>query len=135
MNLAAAVIPFLGVLAGAVLLWRRFLGPRDLAIFTVMYLLTAIGVTVGFHRLLTHRAFETRRWLRYTLAILGSMSLQGPVIDWVADQPRHLGGVLDADAAQKAARFVRMCTRSGCPSSCSWTRLASCPDRARRNTV
>jgi stearoyl-CoA desaturase (delta-9 desaturase) len=85
-NIAAVVIPFLGVILAAVLLWNRFLGPRDLAIFAVMYLLTAIGVTVGFHRLLTHRAFETHRWLRYTLAILGSMSLQGGVIDWVASK-------------------------------------------------
>src|SRR5271167_3859638 len=58
-NIAAVVIPFLGVLAAAVLLWNRFLGARDLAIFAVMYMLTAIGVTVGYHRLLTHRAFQT----------------------------------------------------------------------------
>ena len=88
-NIAAVVIPFLGVLAGAALLWNHFLGPRDLAIFGVMYVLTAVGVTVGFHRLLTHRAFQTRRWLRYTLAVFGSMSVQGPVIDWVADHRKH----------------------------------------------
>jgi stearoyl-CoA desaturase (delta-9 desaturase) len=88
-NIAAVVTPFLGVIATAVLLWDSFLGPRDLVIFAVMYVLTALGVTVGFHRLLTHRAFETKRWLRYTLAVLGSMSLQGPVIDWVADHRKH----------------------------------------------
>jgi stearoyl-CoA desaturase (delta-9 desaturase) len=88
-NIAAVVIPFLGVLAAAVVLWHRLLGPRDLAIFAVMYALTAIGVTVGFHRLLTHRAFQTRAWLRYTFAVLGSLSLQGPVIDWVADHRKH----------------------------------------------
>jgi stearoyl-CoA desaturase (delta-9 desaturase) len=73
----------------AVLLWHRFLEPRDLVILGVMYLLTALGVTIGFHRLLTHRAFQTHRWLRYTLAVLGSMSLQGGVIDWVADHRKH----------------------------------------------
>ena len=88
-NIAAVVIPFLGVIVAAVLLWNRFLGARDLVIFAVMYMLTAVGVTVGFHRLLTHRAFQTRPWLRYTLAVLGSMSLQGPVIDWVADHRKH----------------------------------------------
>lgn len=88
-NIAAVVIPFLGVLAGAVLLWHRFLDGRDVAIFLVMYLLSALGVTVGFHRLLTHRAFQTRPWLRYALAVLGSLSLQGPVIDWVADHRKH----------------------------------------------
>jgi len=88
-NIAAVVIPFLGVIVAGVLLWDSFLGWRDVAVFAVMYALTAVGVTVGFHRLLTHRAFQTRRWLRYTLAVLGSMSLQGPVIDWVADHRKH----------------------------------------------
>ena len=71
------------------LLWNDFLGPRDLAIFAVLYLASAIGVTVGYHRLLTHRAFETKAWLRYTLAVLGSLSVQGGVIDWVADHRKH----------------------------------------------
>ena len=88
-NIAAVVIPFLGFIAGAVILWGHFLGPRDVAIFAVMYLVTAIGITVGFHRLLTHRAFQTHRWLRYSLAVAGSMALQGPVIDWVADHRKH----------------------------------------------
>jgi stearoyl-CoA desaturase (delta-9 desaturase) len=77
------------VLAAAVVLWNHFLGPRDLAIFAVMYMASALGVTVGFHRLLTHRAFQTRAWLRYTLAVFGSFSVQGPVIDWVADHRKH----------------------------------------------
>jgi stearoyl-CoA desaturase (Delta-9 desaturase) len=88
-NITAVVVPFLGVIAAGALLWNRFLGWREVAIFAVMYTLTAIGVTVGFHRLLTHRAFQTRPWLKYTLAVLGSMSLQGPVIDWVADHRKH----------------------------------------------
>jgi stearoyl-CoA desaturase (delta-9 desaturase) len=88
-NIAAVVVPFLAVIGAAVLLWNHFLAPRDLEIFAVMYLLSAVGVTVGFHRLLTHRAFKTHRWMRYTLAILGSLSMQGAVIDWVADHRKH----------------------------------------------
>jgi stearoyl-CoA desaturase (Delta-9 desaturase) len=88
-NIAAVLVPFLAVIAGAVLLWRSFFGLRDLAILAAMYLLTAVGVTVGFHRLLTHRAFQTHPWLRYTLAALGSMAVQGPAIDWVADHRKH----------------------------------------------
>jgi stearoyl-CoA desaturase (delta-9 desaturase) len=88
-NILAVVVPFLGVLLAAALLWNRLLGPADLAIFALMYLLTGVGVTVGFHRLLTHRAFQTYGWLRYTLAVLGSMSLQGPVTAWVADHRKH----------------------------------------------
>ncbi|HXD53364.1 MAG TPA: acyl-CoA desaturase [Solirubrobacteraceae bacterium] len=88
-NIAAVVVPFLAVIAGAAVLWNRFLGPRDLAIFAAMYLASALGVTVGFHRLLTHRAFQTHAWMRYTLAVLGSLSMQGAVIDWVADHRKH----------------------------------------------
>jgi stearoyl-CoA desaturase (delta-9 desaturase) len=88
-NIAAVVFPFLGVVAGGALLWDNFLSPLDLTIMAVMYMATAIGITVGFHRLLTHRAFQTHAWVRYTLAVLGSMAVQGPVIDWVADHRKH----------------------------------------------
>jgi stearoyl-CoA desaturase (Delta-9 desaturase) len=88
-NIAAVVLPFLGVIAGGVVLWNSFLSPLDLAIMAVMYMGTAIGITVGFHRLLTHRAFQTHSWMRYTLAVLGEMAVHGPVIDWVADHRKH----------------------------------------------
>ncbi len=88
-NIAAVLIPFLGVLVAAVALWGHFLSWLDVGIFGVMYALTAIGVTVGLHRLLTHRAFKTFRWTRYALAVMGSLALQGPVIDWVADHRKH----------------------------------------------
>ena len=61
----------------------------DLAIIAVMYVLTALGITVGFHRLLTHRSFQTSKPLEYTFAVLGSMAVQGPVISWVADHRKH----------------------------------------------
>ena len=88
-NLLAVVVPFVAFLAALVLLWNRAVGPLDLGILVVMYLLAGVGVTVGFHRLLTHRAFETHRRLKYVFAILGSLSVQGPVITWVADHRKH----------------------------------------------
>ena len=54
-----------------------------------MYLTTALGITVGFHRLLTHRSFQTPKWLEYAFAVLGSMAVQGPVNSWVADHRKH----------------------------------------------
>ena len=48
-----------------------------------------MGVTVGFHRLLTHRAFQTYPWLERTFAVMGSLSVQGSVMDWVADHRKH----------------------------------------------
>ena len=88
-NLAAVVIPFLAVLAAIPLLWDRLVSPADLVIMAVMYLLTALAVTVGFHRLLTHRAFQTSAPMQYAFAVLGSMAVQGPVIAWVADHRKH----------------------------------------------
>ena len=88
-NLAAVVIPFVGFLAAAILLWNQAVGWTDLAILAGMYVITAGGVTIGYHRLLTHRAFATYKPVEYALAVLGSMAVQGPVVDWVADHRRH----------------------------------------------
>jgi stearoyl-CoA desaturase (delta-9 desaturase) len=88
-NLLGVVVPFAGVLAAIVLLWNRAVDGTDLAIMGGMYVLSAVGVTVGFHRLLTHRAFQTYPWLERTFAVLGSLSVQGSVLDWVADHRKH----------------------------------------------
>jgi stearoyl-CoA desaturase (Delta-9 desaturase) len=88
-NLGAVVVPFLATLAAIALLWNSLVSARDLAIAVAMYLLTAIGITVGFHRLLTHRSFQTSKPLEYAFAVLGSMAVQGPVISWVADHRKH----------------------------------------------
>jgi stearoyl-CoA desaturase (delta-9 desaturase) len=88
-NLGAVILPFAATLAAAALFWNRLVTPADLAIAAVMYLLTAVGITVGFHRLLTHRSFQTPKPLEYLFAALGSMAVQGPVISWVADHRKH----------------------------------------------
>jgi stearoyl-CoA desaturase (Delta-9 desaturase) len=88
-NLAGVVVPFAGVIAAIVLLWNRWVDATDLALLAGFYLLTAIGVTVGFHRLLTHRSFQTRPLIERAFAILGSLSVQGSVLDWVADHRKH----------------------------------------------
>jgi stearoyl-CoA desaturase (delta-9 desaturase) len=51
--------------------------------------LTGYGVTLGFHRLLTHRSFQTYKPVEYALAAIGSMAVQGPVMTWVADHRKH----------------------------------------------
>jgi stearoyl-CoA desaturase (delta-9 desaturase) len=88
-NLGAVVVPFAATLLAIVLLWNSFVSASDLAIAAVMYLLTAIGITVGYHRLLTHRSFQTAKPIEYAFAILGSMAVQGPTIAWVADHRKH----------------------------------------------
>jgi stearoyl-CoA desaturase (Delta-9 desaturase) len=88
-NLGAAIVPFVAFIAAIVLTWNELVGWTDLAILTGMYLAAAFGITVGFHRMLTHRAFETYRPVKYLFAVLGQMAVQGPVIGWVADHRKH----------------------------------------------
>jgi stearoyl-CoA desaturase (Delta-9 desaturase) len=88
-NVAGVFVPLAGFVAAIVLLWGEAVGIRDLAIMLALYLLTGFGITVGFHRLLTHRSFETGPAVRATFAVLGSMAVQGPVINWVADHRKH----------------------------------------------
>ena len=83
------VIPFLVLGVAAWQVWDRLLGWHDLVVFAVMYVATGLGVTVGFHRHLTHRSFQTSRGLRAILAILGSAAIEGPVIPWVANHRKH----------------------------------------------
>jgi stearoyl-CoA desaturase (delta-9 desaturase) len=86
---AFVVVPFAGLAAAVWLAWGHGLGLADVLLAAGFYALTGLGVTVGFHRLLTHRAFTASRPLRIALAIAGSMTFQGDVIGWVAIHRRH----------------------------------------------
>ncbi len=70
-------------------LWEQALHTSDLIVFAIVYPLTGLGITVGFHRHLTHRSFKAKRPVRGALAILGSAAVEGPVISWVADHRKH----------------------------------------------
>jgi stearoyl-CoA desaturase (delta-9 desaturase) len=83
-NLVAVVAPFLGLVAAAISLWGRGFSWVNLGLLLGMYALTALGITVGFHRLFSHRAFETNRVIQFLLAALGSMAAEGPLLKWVA---------------------------------------------------
>jgi stearoyl-CoA desaturase (delta-9 desaturase) len=69
--------------------WADLLHWRDVLIFAVMYVTTGLGITVGFHRHFTHRAFATSTALRATLAVMGTMAIEGPITAWVADHRKH----------------------------------------------
>ena len=81
--------PFAGLIAAVWLLWGHDVGVADLGLAAFFYLITGFGVTVGFHRGLTHRSFRARPALRVALAVAGSMSFEGNVIGWVATHRRH----------------------------------------------
>jgi stearoyl-CoA desaturase (Delta-9 desaturase) len=88
-NLIGAIVPFIAFLAAIALLWNEYVGWHDLAVLALMYVITGLGITVGYHRMLTHRSFQTYKPLEYLWAFLGSMAVQGPVIAWVADHRKH----------------------------------------------
>jgi stearoyl-CoA desaturase (Delta-9 desaturase) len=83
------VLPILALGVVGWQVWSELLGWHDLLVFAIMYVLTGLGVTVGFHRLFTHRSFKTTKGVRAVLAALGSMAIEGPVISWVADHRKH----------------------------------------------
>lgn len=81
--------PLIGVIAAIWLLWGSGISGLDFGLFLGFYLFTGLGVTVGFHRLFTHRSFEVGTPLKAMLAVAGTMSVQGAIIDWVATHRRH----------------------------------------------
>jgi stearoyl-CoA desaturase (delta-9 desaturase) len=88
-NLLGVFVPIVAFLVAIVVLWGSAVGVADLAILVVGYAIAMAGVTVGWHRLLTHGAFHTSRPVRYAFAVAGTFSVQGSVIDWVADHRMH----------------------------------------------
>jgi stearoyl-CoA desaturase (Delta-9 desaturase) len=71
------------------LAWGGSLHWQDLLVLAIAYALTGAGITVGYHRLFTHRSFETSRTMRVVFAVLGSMAVEGSVIEWVATHRKH----------------------------------------------
>jgi len=85
----AIVVPMLGLIAAPFFLWGWGFRWTDLGLLLGMYLLTALGITVGFHRLFVHRSFETYMWVKVIFAVLGSMAVEGSLIQWVGQHRRH----------------------------------------------
>ena len=88
-NLIGVTVPVAGLVAAIVLLWNRAIGPLELGLMVGLYVLTCLGVTLGYHRMFTHRAFEASRAFRAVIAVIGSMAVEGSVITWVADHRKH----------------------------------------------
>jgi len=88
-NMFGVAIPVIAFLASIILLWHKAVGWLDLGVMAALYGVTGLGITVGYHRLLTHRSFQTSKPIQYAFAIFGSMSVQGPVLHWVADHRKH----------------------------------------------
>jgi stearoyl-CoA desaturase (delta-9 desaturase) len=87
--LALVIIPLAGVVLAMRLLWQRAVGWGDVALLIGLYVPISLGITVGFHRYLTHRGFRAHPALKATLLVLGSMAVEGSAISWAANHRKH----------------------------------------------
>lgn len=87
--LIVILVPLLGVAAAPFIVWGWGFRWTDLGLLLSLYVLTALGITVGYHRLFVHRSFETNIVVKFVFAVLGSMAVQGPLLKWVAMHRRH----------------------------------------------
>jgi stearoyl-CoA desaturase (delta-9 desaturase) len=87
--LTVVTAPLVGVLVAIRLLWQFAVSWTDITLLLVMYSLVALGVTVGFHRMLTHRSFTPHPVVKFILLVLGSMAFEGPALSWAATHIKH----------------------------------------------
>ncbi len=88
-TLLAVAVPPIGLLSAMGILWGVAFHPVDLVLLAVLYVVCAFGTTIGFHRYFTHRGFQARTPVKAALAILGCMTMQGPLTQWVTDHRKH----------------------------------------------
>lgn len=88
-NVVVIVGPLAAVILAGWVAWGGGLHWQDLLVLAITYALTGVGITVGYHRLFTHRSFETTRALRAVFAVLGSMAVEGPLLEWVSTHRKH----------------------------------------------
>lgn len=87
--LVTVVGPLIATVYAITQLWERAVNWPDITLMLVGYILVALGVTVGFHRMLTHRSFQPHPIVKFLFLVLGSMSLEGPAIEWAATHVKH----------------------------------------------
>jgi stearoyl-CoA desaturase (Delta-9 desaturase) len=87
--LVVVVLPFLATLLAIELLWQRAVNWTDLALLVAFNLLAGLGVTVGYHRMLTHRSFQPHPVVKFIFLAFGSMAVEGPALEWAATHIKH----------------------------------------------
>ena len=87
--LVLTILPFVGLIAAVTLLWNEAVGWTDLVLFIGLYVICGFGITIGYHRMLTHHAFEAVAPLKAALLVAGSFALQGSALDWAIDHRTH----------------------------------------------
>lgn len=99
------VIPLLALIAAIPLAWNRWISVLDVALAAVLYLFTAVGITVGYHRYFTHGSFKAKPWVAAFLGVAGSMALEGSISSWVAGHRKHHANSDQADDPHSPWRY------------------------------
>jgi len=87
--LAVVIIPFIATAVAVWQVWERYVTWRDIALLIAMYVPISLGVTAGFHRMLTHRSFKAHPIVRFVILVCGSMAIEGAAITWASDHLKH----------------------------------------------
>ncbi|MGQ9876738.1 MAG: acyl-CoA desaturase [Chloroflexus sp.] len=87
--LLIVVLPFLGTIYAMVMLWQQYVDWLDVTLMLVLYVISGLGITIGFHRMLTHKSFETSRPLKALFLIMGCMALEGDPTSWASTHIQH----------------------------------------------
>jgi stearoyl-CoA desaturase (Delta-9 desaturase) len=82
-------LPLAGVVLAMGLLWQRAVGWSDVALLLGLYIPVSMGITIGFHRYLTHRGFRAHPVVKAMLLVLGSMAVEGSAVAWAASHRKH----------------------------------------------
>jgi stearoyl-CoA desaturase (Delta-9 desaturase) len=83
------VVPLIAVAAAIPVAWGGWVGWLDIALLVLFWAITALGITVGYHRYFTHGSFKAPRAVKITLALMGSLAIEGSINQWVADHRKH----------------------------------------------
>ncbi|MBN4054267.1 acyl-CoA desaturase [Nitrospira defluvii] len=78
---AVIAVPLFGVLHG----YSKF----DWILFFVLYVVTGLGITVGYHRLFSHRSFTCAKWVEVYFLIAGGWAMENSALKWCSDHIRH----------------------------------------------
>ena len=87
--LFVVVVPFIGTLYAMVMLWNQWVDWLDVTLMLVLYVISGMGITVGFHRMLTHRSFEAKPWVKRLLLIAGTLAVEGDAMTWASTHIQH----------------------------------------------
>lgn len=102
---AIVVIPLLAVVAAVPVAWNHWISWLDVALGVVLYLITAVGITVGYHRYFTHGSFKAKPWVAFMLGVAGSLALEGSISSWVAGHRKHHANSDEADDPHSPWRY------------------------------